>query len=76
MVNLEVQLKSVEEIHDFVKRMNRMEWEADLVSGRSIVDAKSILGIFSVDLSKRMKLIVYSDDVKQIENDIGPYIIS
>lgn len=46
----------------------------DLRAGRHVVDAKSILGIFSLDLSKPITLEVYSDDCEDLMNDIKPFM--
>lgn len=49
-------LNSIDKVKDFVKLMSNVEDNIDLVSGRYIVDAKSLLGIFSLDLSKPIKV--------------------
>ena len=51
-----VDLNSIDKVKSFVKVMSQIEDNIDLVSGRYIVDAKSLLGIFSLDLSKPVKL--------------------
>ena len=51
-----VDLNSIDKVKEFVKLMSEIEDNIDLVSGRYIVDAKSLLGIFSLDLSKPIKL--------------------
>lgn len=76
LIYLEMQLKNAEEMHDFAKKCSRLKCEADLVSGRSIVDAKSILGVFSLDLSRKLKLILYTDDMETVLADMKPYVIA
>lgn len=63
MINLSesIQIKS------FVNIINKYPFDLDLRSGRYIVDAKSILGIFSLDLSKPIELEILSDDAQEIE---------
>ena len=51
-----VDLNSIDKVKEFVKLMSEIEDNIDLVSGRYIVDAKSLLGIFSLDLSKPIKM--------------------
>ena len=51
-----VNLNSIDKVKKFVRMMSNIEDNIDLVSGRYIVDAKSLLGIFSLDLSKPIKL--------------------
>jgi phosphocarrier protein HPr len=53
---MEVTLNSVEKVSAFVNLVSKVEDDIDLVSGRYVVDAKSILGIFSLDLSKPIKV--------------------
>ncbi len=49
---MKVSLNSVEKVREFVRVISKVDDNIDLVSGRRMVDAKSILGIFSLDLSK------------------------
>lgn len=73
MQKLMLDLNSVEKVKSFVNLISNMEGNFDLISGRYVIDAKSILGIFSLDLSKPIEMQVHtpSDDViKQLE----PYI--
>lgn len=59
-----VNLNSVEKVKDFVSITSKMEEEIDLVSGRFVIDAKSIMGIFSLDLSKPIKVHVVGNEAK------------
>lgn len=49
-------------VKNFVSLVNRYPYDMDLRSGRYVVDAKSILGIFSIDLSRPITMSIYSDD--------------
>ena len=62
MKSFNILLKSINDVKDFVNISNKYDFEIDLTSGRYIVDAKSIMGIFSLDLSKSIKVEVRSDD--------------
>ncbi len=64
MKELKVKLESIESVKEFVGMTNRCAFDIDLVSGRYAVDAKSIMGIFSLDLSRALTLIVHADDEK------------
>jgi len=57
-----ITLKSINDVKDFVNISNKYDFDIDLTSGRYIVDAKSIMGIFSLDLSKAIKVEVHSDN--------------
>ena len=62
MHTVQVNLNSVEKVRAFVNSVNTFDSEFDLVSGRFVIDAKSIMGILSLDLSKPITLNIYSDD--------------
>lgn len=57
-----ITLSSIDDVKVFVNEINLLPCDADLVSGRYTVDAKSIMGIFSLDLSKPIELDIHSDD--------------
>ena len=74
MKSVTLKLSQAEEIKEFVNTVNRYAYEMDLRAGRHVVDAKSILGIFSLDLSKPITLEVYSDDCQQLMEEIAPFM--
>ena len=55
-------LNSINDVKNFVNLVTRYDFEVDLVSERYVVDAKSIMGIFSLDLSKPIEVKIYTDD--------------
>ena len=65
-----------DDVKKFVGIVNRYPFDIDLRSGRYVVDAKSLLGIFSIDLSRPILMTIYSDDCEQLLRDIASYIIS
>ena len=60
-------LSSINDVKDFVNIVSRYDFDVDLTSGRYVVDAKSIMGIFSLDLSKPILVEVHSDDAQADE---------
>lgn len=62
MKTVKISLTSIESVRDFVELVRQFEGDIDLSSGRYIVDAKSIMGIFSLDLMKPITLTAYSDN--------------
>ncbi len=74
MKTFEIMLDSIGDVKDFVNMVNRYSCDIDLVSGRYVVDAKSIMGIFSLDLAKPIKVEVHSDDCAEIEKDMAKFI--
>ncbi len=73
MKEIDIRLSLAENVKAFVNVVSRFDYEMDLQSGRHVVDAKSILGIFSLDLSKPVKLIVHSDDCQPLLDAIKPF---
>ena len=62
-------------VKKFVSLVNRYPYDMDLKSGRYVVDAKSILGIFSIDLSRPIRMDIYSDDCDDLINALEDYIV-
>ena len=56
MKSVTIKLNSINDVKQFVNIVNKYDFDVDLVSGRYIIDAKSIMGIFSLDLSKEIIL--------------------
>ena len=57
----EINLRSIVDVKNFVNITNRFDFDIDLESGRYVVDAKSIMGIFSLDLSKPLIMHTHGD---------------
>ena len=64
MKESKVILNSIDDVKEFVALANRCVFDVDLLSGRYAVDAKSIMGIFSLDLTKTLTLVVHADGEK------------
>ena len=62
MKSLKISLEMAQRVKEFVAITQNCECEILLKSGKYVVDAKSILGIFSLDLSKPLTVEIYSDD--------------
>jgi len=62
MKTVEVSLNSIDKVKSFVNDISKFDFDFDLVSGRYVIDAKSIMGIFSLDLSKPITLNIHVDD--------------
>ena len=76
MKELKILLGTIEDVKEFVNITNKYEFDCDLVSGRYAVDAKSIMGIFSLDLSKPIDLNIHAEDnIDEIMNVLSVYII-
>lgn len=61
MTTLEISLVTIDQVKRFVDLVSRVDGDVDLISGRYTVDAKSIMGIFSFDISKPMELQIHRE---------------
>lgn len=61
MKSLNIKLDSIDKVKDFVNVINTFDGDFDLASNRYVVDAKSIMGIFSLDVSTVLRLDVHDD---------------
>ena len=75
MKSVSIKLSLAENVKAFVNIISRYPWDVDLRSGRHVVDAKSILGIFSLDLSKPITMEIYSDSCEDLLADIQSFIV-
>ncbi|MBQ2931424.1 MAG: HPr family phosphocarrier protein [Clostridia bacterium] len=74
MKTFNVLLSSINDVKNFVNIVSRFDYDIDLASGRYVVDAKSIMGIFSLDLSKPIAVEVQNDDCADLLELLKPYI--
>ncbi len=75
MKTVKVRLSSIEAVRDFVEVVRQFDGDIDLSSGRYIVDAKSIMGIFSLDLMNPITLTAHSDNCDKLIEDLKKYIV-
>ncbi|MBQ8207491.1 MAG: HPr family phosphocarrier protein [Clostridia bacterium] len=75
MTTIEIRLTTLEDVRNFVNIVTRYDIDIDLCSGRYVVDAKSIMGIFSLDLLSPIKLTAHSENTEKLFEELKPYII-
>lgn len=77
MVQRMLNLNSIDKVKAFVNTVTKFDFDIDLGSGRHIIDAKSIMGIFSLDLSKDIMCTIHSEgaDCSALLNAIADYIV-
>jgi len=75
MKSFNISLRSINDVKDFVNIVNKYDFDVDLTSGRYVVDAKSIMGIFSLDLSKPIKVEVHGDDCEKFCDEVKNFIV-
>ncbi|MBQ9914775.1 MAG: HPr family phosphocarrier protein [Clostridia bacterium] len=74
MKTFNISLASINDVKNFVNIVNRYDFDVDLTSGRYVVDAKSIMGIFSLDLSKPIKVEVHSNEADKFIEELAPFM--
>ena len=74
MKTVQIRLSLVENGNRFVNIVGRYPFDMDIRAGRHVVDAKSILGIFSLDLSRPITLEIYQDDCGDLLQEIQPFV--
>ena len=76
MKTVHISLNSIDKVKAFVNEITKFDTDFDLVSGRYVIDAKSIMGIFSLDLSKPIELNIHSEqNADEILEVLAPYIV-
>ena len=66
MKSVNILLGTINDVKEFVNTVARYDFDVDLISGRYAVDAKSIMGIFSLDLSKPIQMNIHNDNADEI----------
>ena len=76
MKTVRISLNSIDKVKSFVNDLAKFDADFDLVSGRYVMDATSIMGIFSLDLSKPIDLNIHAEsDLDTILETLKPYMI-
>jgi phosphotransferase system HPr-like phosphotransfer protein len=76
MKTVKISLNSIDKVKAFVNEVTKYDAEFDLVSGRYVIDAKSIMGIFSLDLSKPIDLNIHSEsNIEEILTKLADFIV-
>ena len=75
MQEINIALRDMQSIREFVQAVVLLDYDVDLVQGRYVVDAKSIMGIFSLDLLSPITLIAHSDFADTLFENIKKYMV-
>lgn len=76
MIRLCAQFKSIADVKEFVRIVNSYPYDVDLSSGRYVVDAKSIMGIFSLELQKPINIEIHSEEAEELIRELKPFCIT
>lgn len=75
MVECKVKISTINDVKKFVNAVAKYDFDVDLISGRYAIDAKSIMGIFSIDLSKELIMKAHTDNADLVKTDLAEYIV-
>ncbi|MBR2408393.1 MAG: HPr family phosphocarrier protein [Lachnospiraceae bacterium] len=76
MKTVQISLNCIDNVKSFVNRIAKFDNDFDLVSGRYVVNARSIMGIFSLDLSKPVNLTIHKDEqMDEVMTALKPYLV-
>ena len=75
MKTVKIRLSTISDVRDFVNIVVAYDGEVDLISGRYVVDGKSIMGIFSLDLLSPITLRTEGPDADDLIKKLGNYIV-
>ena len=75
MKTVKISLNSIDKVKSFINVISQFDRDFDLISGRYVIDAKSIMGIFSLDLSQPIDLTIHAEEDTAIVEALKPYIV-
>lgn len=78
MKEIKIKLSSIESVKNFVEKTSKYPFDIDITSGRYVIDAKSIMGLFSLNLDNVLTVLPHTDNEESIKNfleDIKDFII-
>ena len=77
MTTAKINISTIDDVKNFVSIVTRCDYDVDIISGRYAIDAKSIMGIFSLDLSKPIELNVHAENenLDAVMEKLKPYLI-
>ncbi|MDD7194532.1 MAG: HPr family phosphocarrier protein [Oscillospiraceae bacterium] len=75
MLDTYVSLGTIESVKNFVTKITQFDEDFELIQGKYVVDAKSVLGIFSIDLSKPVLLRINAEGerLEQIKKEVKEF---
>lgn len=78
VTTVKVLINTIDKVKNFVRDTSQFDADMDLISGRYVIDAKSILGLFSLDLAKPLDLEIHADEpeLSEILKALKPYIVA
>ena len=75
MKEVKIKLTNVQDIREFVNQVILADYDVDLIQGRYVIDAKSIMGIFSLDLLSPISMVAHTDNADALLSGIEKFIV-
>lgn len=75
MKSVTIKLSTIDDVKYFVNTVAKYDYDVDLISGRYAIDAKSIMGIFSLNISNPIRLDAHTDNADEFFSEIKQYIV-
>lgn len=75
MVKRKVRIENMKDVDTFNKLRSKFDCDMDLISGKYYVNAKSIMGIFSLDLEMPLELVADMEDEKIVDNVFKEFLV-
>ena len=69
-----ISLTQVNQVQQFVNVVSKVPYDVDMVSGRYTINAKSLLGIYSLDLNRTLQVVMYSDDCEDLKKELAEFM--
>ena len=69
-----ISLTQVNQVQKFVNVVSKVPYDVDMVSGRYTINAKSLLGIYSLDLNRPLQVVMYSDDWEALKKELEEFM--
>ena len=75
MKTVKISLNSIDKVKSFVNDLTKFDTDFDLVSGRYVIDAKSIMGIFSLELDRPIEMEMSDADMEKLKSQFEKFMI-
>lgn len=75
MLEKSLMLRSMDDVKKFVDIANTKSYDIELMSGKYIINAKSIMGVFSLDLTKPVTMVAHCDSVAELARQVAPFAL-
>ena len=73
MTKINIKLETLKEIENFINIAKKYDFDIDFISGKYVIDGKSLMGILSLDLSKPVEIHIHSDNAQKFIYEIKEY---